>query len=97
MMERKASRPGMSRLNSDGGKSGVLPIEGEAENLEMQTRFHSTCWDRNDHVSRVSTEFPAPKNELFQRFHVYYLGSEPVAKPVGKNPLSDTHTHTHIQ
>lgn len=31
------------------------------------------------------TEFPAPKNELFQRFHVYYLGCEAVAKPVGKS------------
>lgn len=30
------------------------------------------------------TEFPVPKNELFQHFHVYYLGCEAVAKPVGK-------------
>ncbi|XP_036392562.1 amyloid-beta A4 precursor protein-binding family B member 1-like isoform X2 [Megalops cyprinoides] len=29
-------------------------------------------------------EFPAPKNELVQRFHVRYLGNVPVAKPVGK-------------
>ncbi|KAI1903452.1 hypothetical protein AGOR_G00027340 [Albula goreensis] len=29
-------------------------------------------------------EFPAPKNELVQRFQVYYLGNVPVAKPVGK-------------
>ncbi|KAJ8275525.1 hypothetical protein COCON_G00072770 [Conger conger] len=29
-------------------------------------------------------EFPAPKNELFQRFQVCYLGNVPVAKPVGK-------------
>ncbi|XP_041750791.1 amyloid-beta A4 precursor protein-binding family B member 1 isoform X1 [Coregonus clupeaformis] len=29
-------------------------------------------------------EFPAPKNELVQRFQVCYLGNVPVAKPVGK-------------
>ncbi|KAJ8392103.1 hypothetical protein AAFF_G00079090 [Aldrovandia affinis] len=29
-------------------------------------------------------EFPAPKNELVQRFHVRYLGNTLVAKPVGK-------------
>ncbi|XP_015197339.1 amyloid beta precursor protein binding family B member 1 isoform X1 [Lepisosteus oculatus] len=29
-------------------------------------------------------EFPAPKNELVQWFQVQYLGSVPVAKPVGK-------------
>ncbi|KAJ8402302.1 hypothetical protein AAFF_G00371670 [Aldrovandia affinis] len=29
-------------------------------------------------------EFPAPKNELVQRFQVRYLGNVPVAKPVGK-------------
>uniref|UniRef100_G1S6I8 Amyloid beta protein binding family B member 1 n=1 Tax=Nomascus leucogenys TaxID=61853 RepID=G1S6I8_NOMLE len=28
-------------------------------------------------------EFPAPKNELVQKFQVYYLGNVPVAKPVG--------------
>ncbi|XP_071024040.1 amyloid beta precursor protein binding family B member 1-like isoform X2 [Oncorhynchus clarkii lewisi] len=28
-------------------------------------------------------EFPAPKNELVQRFQVCYLGNVPVAKPVG--------------
>ncbi|XP_075956273.1 amyloid beta precursor protein binding family B member 1 isoform X1 [Anarhichas minor] len=52
MTERKATKPGVSRLSSD----VVIPIE----------------------------EFPAPKNELFHRFHVYYLGCEAVAKPVGK-------------
>lgn len=29
-------------------------------------------------------EFPAPKNELVQRFQVRYLGNVAVAKPVGK-------------
>lgn len=30
-----------------------------------------------------AVEFPAPKNELVQKFQVYYLGNVPVAKPVG--------------
>ncbi|XP_061916396.1 amyloid beta precursor protein binding family B member 1 [Entelurus aequoreus] len=60
MMERKASRLGVSHLNSDAGKPFGIP-----------------------------EEFPAPKNELFQCFHVYYLGSEPVAKPVGIDLIND--------
>ncbi|XP_076002183.1 amyloid beta precursor protein binding family B member 1 [Genypterus blacodes] len=35
-------------------------------------------------------EFPAPKNELFQHFNVYYLGGEAVAKPVGMDIINDT-------
>ncbi|XP_031719554.1 amyloid-beta A4 precursor protein-binding family B member 1 isoform X1 [Anarrhichthys ocellatus] len=58
MTERKATKPGVSRLSSD----VVIPIE----------------------------EFPAPKNELFHRFHVYYLGCEAVAKPVGMEIINDT-------
>uniref|UniRef100_A0A669EDG8 Amyloid beta protein binding family B member 1 n=1 Tax=Oreochromis niloticus TaxID=8128 RepID=A0A669EDG8_ORENI len=61
MMARKASKPGVSRLNSDPGKPVVIPVE----------------------------EFPAPKNELFQRFHVYYLGNQPVAKPVGMDIVNE--------
>lgn len=30
-----------------------------------------------------TVEFPVPKNELVQKFQVYYLGNVPVAKPVG--------------
>ncbi|XP_040049545.2 amyloid beta precursor protein binding family B member 1 [Gasterosteus aculeatus] len=62
MMERKASRPGVSRLSSDPNNPVVIPIE----------------------------EFPAPKNELFHRFTVYYLGCEAVAKPVGMDIINDT-------
>ncbi|XP_042370635.1 amyloid-beta A4 precursor protein-binding family B member 1-like [Plectropomus leopardus] len=61
MMERKATKPGVSRLNSDPSNPVVIPIE----------------------------EFPAPKNELFQRFHVYYLGCEAVSKPVGMDIIND--------
>uniref|UniRef100_A0A672H2X7 Amyloid beta (A4) precursor protein-binding, family B, member 1 (Fe65) n=1 Tax=Salarias fasciatus TaxID=181472 RepID=A0A672H2X7_SALFA len=61
MMERKSSKPGVSRLNSDPSKPVVIPVE----------------------------EFPAPKNELFQRFHVYYLGCEPVTRPVGMEIIND--------
>jgi hypothetical protein len=60
MTERKASKPGLSRLNSDPCKPLSIPIE----------------------------EFPAPKNELFQHFHVYYLGNECVAKPVGMDTIN---------
>uniref|UniRef100_A0A3Q2P8T5 Amyloid beta protein binding family B member 1 n=1 Tax=Fundulus heteroclitus TaxID=8078 RepID=A0A3Q2P8T5_FUNHE len=61
MMERKANKPGVSRLNSDPSKPFGIPVE----------------------------EFPAPKNELFQRFHVYYLGCIPVARPVGMETLNE--------
>ncbi|XP_054829386.1 amyloid beta precursor protein binding family B member 1 [Eublepharis macularius] len=33
-------------------------------------------------------EFPAPKSELVQKFQVYYLGSVPVAKPVGMDVIN---------
>ncbi|XP_066556041.1 amyloid beta precursor protein binding family B member 1 isoform X2 [Amia ocellicauda] len=33
-------------------------------------------------------EFPAPKNELVQRFQVQYLGNVPVAKPVGMDIIN---------
>uniref|UniRef100_A0A8C9XVG5 Amyloid beta protein binding family B member 1 n=1 Tax=Sander lucioperca TaxID=283035 RepID=A0A8C9XVG5_SANLU len=62
MMERKATKPGVSRLSSDPGNPVAIPIE----------------------------EFPAPKNEPFQRFQVYYLGCEAVAKPVGMDIINDT-------
>ncbi|XP_008423098.1 amyloid beta A4 precursor protein-binding family B member 1 isoform X1 [Poecilia reticulata] len=61
MMERKANKPGVSRLDSDPSKPFGIPVE----------------------------EFPAPKNELFQRFHVYYLGCIPVARPVGMEILNE--------
>ncbi|XP_033968987.1 amyloid-beta A4 precursor protein-binding family B member 1 isoform X1 [Trematomus bernacchii] len=61
MLERKANKPGLSRLSSDPNQP-VVPIE----------------------------EFPAPKNELFQRFHVYYLGCHFVAKPVGMDIINDS-------
>lgn len=60
MNERKAARPGGSRLSCDLNKPLGIP-----------------------------EEFPAPKNELFQRFHVYYLGCEAVAKPVGMDIIND--------
>ncbi|KAH0506367.1 Amyloid beta A4 precursor protein-binding family B member 1 [Microtus ochrogaster] len=33
-------------------------------------------------------EFPVPKNELVQKFQVYYLGNVPVAKPVGVDVIN---------
>ncbi|KAF6102046.1 amyloid beta precursor protein binding family B member 1 [Phyllostomus discolor] len=41
-------------------------------------------------------EFPAPKNELVQKFQVYYLGNVPVAKPVGMYVLLHSGTTTLI-
>nr|DBA32295.1 TPA: hypothetical protein GDO54_000097 [Pyxicephalus adspersus] len=35
-------------------------------------------------------EFPAPKNELVQRFQVYYLGNVNVNKPVGMDVINTT-------
>lgn len=61
MMERKANKPGVSRLNSDPSKPFGIPVE----------------------------EFPVPKTELFQRFHVYYLGCIPVTRPVGMEILNE--------
>lgn len=83
-MERKASKPGVSRLNSDPGKPVVIPIEGKAKLDTLNVPFSERMGTSHIRFPPFSTEFPAPKNELFQRFHVYYLGSEPVAKPVGK-------------
>lgn len=40
-----------------------------------------------DPLFLLAVEFPAPKNELVQKFQVYYLGNVPVAKPVGMCPL----------
>lgn len=45
----------------------------------------------------VFKEFPAPKNENFQQFQVYYLGSEVVSKPVGKNTSFHIHLHGFLQ
>ncbi|XP_063806841.1 amyloid beta precursor protein binding family B member 1 [Pseudophryne corroboree] len=35
-------------------------------------------------------EFPAPKNELVQRFQVYFLGNVPVSRPVGMEVINRT-------
>ncbi|CAL8352752.1 unnamed protein product [Lota lota] len=58
MTERKAAKPGLSRLDSDSPRPMVQ-------------------------------EFPAPKSELFQRFHVFYLGNVAVAKPVGVDMVNE--------
>ncbi|XP_066475774.1 amyloid beta precursor protein binding family B member 1 [Tiliqua scincoides] len=45
-----------------------------------------------DHAKLVEipfqVEFPAPKSESVQKFQVYYLGSVPVAKPVGMDVIN---------
>lgn len=32
----------------------------------------------------LSVEFPMPKTELVQKFHVFYLGVTYVSRPIGK-------------
>lgn len=89
-MKRKASKPGVSRLNSDPGNPVVIPVEGEAEQLEDTLNIliiQNVETDVSSFFIYYFTEFPAPKNELFQHFHVYYLGCEAVAKPVGEKTL----------
>nr|XP_006000030.1 PREDICTED: amyloid beta A4 precursor protein-binding family B member 2 isoform X4 [Latimeria chalumnae]XP_014346240.1 PREDICTED: amyloid beta A4 precursor protein-binding family B member 2 isoform X4 [Latimeria chalumnae]XP_014346241.1 PREDICTED: amyloid beta A4 precursor protein-binding family B member 2 isoform X4 [Latimeria chalumnae] len=36
----------------------------------------------------LQVDFPTPKTELVQKFHVHYLGMLPVAKPVGMDILN---------
>lgn len=39
----------------------------------------------------LPAEFPMPKTELVQKFHVHYLGMTSVSRPIGKlkHPLED--------
>lgn len=83
-MERKTSKPGVSRLNSDPGKPVVIPVEGKAKLDTLNVLISESIGTSCIMFPHFLTEFPAPKNELFQRFRVYYLGNQPVAKPVGK-------------
>lgn len=36
-------------------------------------------------VCFLSAEFPMPKTELVQKFHVLYLGMTSVSRPIGKS------------
>ncbi|KAM4706853.1 amyloid beta precursor protein binding family B member 2 isoform 2-T3 [Discoglossus pictus] len=38
----------------------------------------------------LQVDFPTPKTELVQKFHVQYLGMVPVAKPIGMDVLNDS-------
>lgn len=47
-------------------------------------------------VCFLSAEFPIPKTELVQKFHVLYLGMTTVSRPIGKPELNtETHVITH--
>ncbi|XP_040274875.1 amyloid-beta A4 precursor protein-binding family B member 2 isoform X3 [Bufo bufo] len=37
----------------------------------------------------LQVEFPTPKTELVQKFHVQYLGMQPVSKPTGMDVVND--------
>ncbi|XP_028713991.1 amyloid-beta A4 precursor protein-binding family B member 1 isoform X1 [Peromyscus leucopus] len=61
----------------------------------MSERHNARCLVNGlslDHSKLVDVpfqvEFPAPKNELVQKFQVYYLGNVPVAKPVGVDVIN---------
>ncbi len=44
----------------------------------------------------LPSEFPAPKNELVQRFQVRYLGRVLVAKPAGRKSSLTAYRYTII-
>lgn len=48
-----------------------------AVNVKLKLIFYSCAVD-----------FPTPKTELVQKFHVQYLGMLPVVKPVGMSHFS---------
>ncbi|KAG8453615.1 hypothetical protein GDO86_000300 [Hymenochirus boettgeri] len=50
----------------------------------LQDRPHASL-----DVPLQAVEFPTPKTELVQKFHVLYLGMLPVAKPVGMDVLNE--------
>ncbi|XP_068173481.1 amyloid beta precursor protein binding family B member 1 [Antennarius striatus] len=46
--------------------------------------------DLSNSMSIPVEEFPAPKNENFQHFHVYYLGCVAVSRPVGMDVINES-------
>lgn len=67
--------------------ASLLKVKQASFNARQYTEIQNMQTD-NLMFPLFLTEFPVPKNELFQRFHVYYLGCEAVAKPVGKKTPS---------
>lgn len=72
-----------------GRTSGGSLVEGAGRRgLAVGLRLSRGCACGTDPPLLPAVEFPAPKNELVQKFQVYYLGNVPVAKPVGTCVLS---------
>lgn len=44
-------------------------------------------------VCFLSAEFPMPKTELVQKFHVLYLGMTSVSRPIGKSECWNSYMH----
>ncbi|KAG8453099.1 hypothetical protein GDO86_004785 [Hymenochirus boettgeri] len=62
-----------------------------AERRSTRLLMNGLCLDNTRMVDvPFQVEFPAPKNELVQRFQVFYLGSVPVSKPVGMELINNT-------
>ncbi|KFV63133.1 Amyloid beta A4 precursor protein-binding family B member 2, partial [Dryobates pubescens] len=61
-----------------------------AERKNAKTMACSSLQDRTSVTLDVplQVDFPTPKTELVQKFHVQYLGMLPVAKPVGMDTLN---------
>ncbi|XP_043928970.1 amyloid-beta A4 precursor protein-binding family B member 1 [Protopterus annectens] len=62
-----------------------------AERKNSKTGLNGLTFDHTRLVDiPFQVEFPAPKNELVQRFQVYYMGHLAVSKPVGMDVINDT-------
>ncbi|XP_075054551.1 amyloid beta precursor protein binding family B member 1 isoform X2 [Mixophyes fleayi] len=61
-----------------------------AERRSTRSLMDGLFLDQSRLVDIPFQEFPAPKNELVQRFQVYYLGNVPVNKPVGMDVINRT-------
>ncbi|KAM3932823.1 amyloid beta precursor protein binding family B member 1 isoform 2-T2 [Leptodactylus fuscus] len=62
-----------------------------AERRSTRSLMDSLFLDQSRMVDiPFQVEFPAPKNELVQRFQVFYLGNVAVSKPVGMDMINNT-------
>ncbi|KAF4790417.1 amyloid beta A4 precursor protein-binding family B member 2-like protein [Turdus rufiventris] len=66
------------------------PCQIMAERKNAKAMACSSLQDRTNVTLDVplQVDFPTPKTELVQKFHVQYLGMLPVAKPVGMDTLN---------
>uniref|UniRef100_A0AAY4BJD5 Amyloid beta (A4) precursor protein-binding, family B, member 1 (Fe65) n=1 Tax=Denticeps clupeoides TaxID=299321 RepID=A0AAY4BJD5_9TELE len=67
-------------------KCHVFRCDTPAKNIA--TSLHEMC-SKVSQIKQKQDEFPVPKNELVQRFHVNYLGNVPVTKPIGMDTINE--------